>query len=151
MRMHNAANQKRSKKVTIFRKLMYFVGLSLIISLWHVLSSAQADGVHSVHSGWSVHTSRRRHRHTFAVYQGPRWVRIMKKTGGRKSCDTLPLTFLVFFLVSEAPLCCHVVVVAKQKKLSRAQLCPWVTTKRRDHVLTGKPCRSSGQLTWRRV
>ena len=25
------------------------------------------------------------------VYQGPRWVRIMKKTGGRKSRDTLPL------------------------------------------------------------
>ena len=26
-----------------------------------------------------------------AVYQGTRWVQIMKKTGGRKSCDTLPL------------------------------------------------------------
>ena len=25
------------------------------------------------------------------VYQGPRWVRIMKKTGGKKSRDTLPL------------------------------------------------------------
>ena len=25
------------------------------------------------------------------VYQGPRWVRLMKKTGGRKSRDTLPL------------------------------------------------------------
>ena len=30
-----------------------------------------------------------------AVYQGPRWVRIMKKTGGRKSRDTLPLSSTV--------------------------------------------------------
>ena len=25
------------------------------------------------------------------IYQGPRWVRIMEKPGGRKSRDTLPL------------------------------------------------------------
>ena len=34
MRMHNAANPKRSiQKVTIFRKMQLFVGLSLLISL----------------------------------------------------------------------------------------------------------------------
>ena len=37
-------------------------------------------------------------KNTLAFYQGPRWVRTMKKSGGRKSCDTLPLRIKCLYI-----------------------------------------------------
>ena len=57
------------------------------------------------------------------VCQGPRWVQIMKKTEGRKSRDTLPLTLFLDIIHTSFFSCATKQVIIERYKATKAHFC----------------------------